>query len=71
MPLCSANECSILLDYWTGLRRGRDLPRTTDVDPMRMRPALGHIMLVDVIDGGGIFGIGFTAAHLRLCPVST
>lgn len=31
------------------------LPLTTDIDPIRMRPALGYVMLVDVVDGGWDF----------------
>lgn len=51
----ASDKLRFLLDYWTGLRRDRALPQTTDIDPMRMRPALGYVMLVDVIDGGRDF----------------
>lgn len=51
----ASEKLRFLLDYWTGLCDGDALPLTTDIDPIRMRPALGHVMLVDVIDGGRDF----------------
>src|SRR5690349_20789723 len=45
----ASQKLRFLLDYWTGLRQGDALPLTTDVDPLHMRPALGYVMLVDVI----------------------
>lgn len=44
-----------LLRYWQGLHDGAALPRTTAIDPTEMRFILGHVMLVDVWDGGEDF----------------
>lgn len=51
----ASKKLQFLLEYWTGLRRGAALPLTTDIDPMKMRRALGYVMLVDVVDGGRDF----------------
>ncbi|MDP6689768.1 MAG: PAS domain-containing protein [Alphaproteobacteria bacterium] len=42
----------VLLTYWRGLPRGRNLPLASKVDPLEMRPALGYVMLLDVEDDG-------------------
>lgn len=44
-----------LLVYWRGLFQGDVLPRATAIDPADMRFILGHVMLVDVVDGGADF----------------
>lgn len=43
-----------LLRYWRALPReaAEDLPRADRVDPIDMKPALGYVMLLDVLDGG-------------------
>lgn len=51
----ASDKARFLLEYWTGLRRGAALPLVTDINPIRMRPALGYVMLVDVVDGGRDF----------------
>ncbi len=42
----------VLLAYWSGLPRGRNLPLACTVDPLEMRKALGYVMLLDVEDDG-------------------
>ena len=41
-----------LHDYWSGKRRGGRLPGRDDLAPEEMVPALPHLMLIDVLDGG-------------------
>jgi hypothetical protein len=41
-----------LLDYWTSLAAGREMPRADEIDAVDMGPALGFIILVDVVEGG-------------------
>ncbi len=48
-------QLRFLHDYWTTLAAGRPMPLTSDIDPLAMKPALGYIMLIDVIDGGQDF----------------
>jgi len=57
-----------LIDYWNLLPRAADLPAAASIDPVEMRPALGYILLLDVLPPGddfvyrlygtGIAGIG-------------
>lgn len=44
-----------LMDYWHGMRRGDGLPSAAGIDPVKMRPVLGNVMLLDVLDGGADF----------------
>ncbi|HEV2550045.1 MAG TPA: PAS domain-containing protein [Stellaceae bacterium] len=44
-----------LLAYWTELAAGRAMPLTTEIDALALRPALGYIALLDVVDGGRDF----------------
>ena len=41
-----------LLRYWTEKRGPSAAPLTTSINPLEMVPALGFIMLLDVIEGG-------------------
>ena len=45
----------VLLQYWNALRGDRTLPAASDVDAVEMRPSLGSIALLEVIDGGQDF----------------
>ena len=38
--------------YWGGLPRGVLAPLSSAVDPVAMRPALGYIVLIEIIDDG-------------------
>ncbi len=44
-----------LLQYWNKLRNDRSLPPAGDVDAVEMRPSLGSIALLEVLDGGQDF----------------
>jgi hypothetical protein len=44
-----------LFDYWSELADGSVLPHHRQIDPLAMRAALGHVMLIDVIEGGHDF----------------
>src|SRR3546814_16038514 len=54
--VCSSDlptpQLSFLLRYWLGLQDSDGRVAPDRIDPMQMRPALGHIMLLDVLDGG-------------------
>jgi hypothetical protein len=53
-----AEPLRFLLAFWRELARD-GVPHLRHVDPLRLRPALGHIMLLDAVDGGRDF-------HVRL-----
>lgn len=44
-----------LLDYWSALPAAGDLPGYRQIDALDMRPALGYVTLIDVVDGGRDF----------------
>jgi hypothetical protein len=48
---------TFLLRYWTGLPRaaGVQFPHWRTVDPIDMRKALGHVAVIEVLDGGADF----------------
>lgn len=41
-----------LIDYWQRLRGSDPMPPAGAVSPFDLRPALGHIVLIDVLDEG-------------------
>jgi len=43
------------LDYWQRAVETMGRPKTGLVDPVQLAPALGYLLLVDVIDGGADF----------------
>jgi hypothetical protein len=45
-------QLRFLLAYWNGLSAGRSFVTADQIDPLDMWPALGFIMLVDVVDDG-------------------
>ena len=51
----SAAQLRFLLRYWSELAGARGMPRAKEIDALEMRPALGYINLLDVIDGGEDF----------------
>jgi hypothetical protein len=51
----AAPQLRFLRRYWTDLARGRAMPRAGDIDAIEMRPALGYVVLLDVIAGGRDF----------------
>jgi hypothetical protein len=48
-------QLRFLQRYWDDLRGKRPLPRAQEIDALEMRPALGYILLVDVVENGGDF----------------
>ncbi len=59
-------QLEFLLEYWSGLANSGEPPRMTRIDPIEMRPALGYVMLVDIVDGGSdlryrLYGSGIAA----------
>jgi len=60
-----------LAEYWASKRRGRRYPSRADLDPLELKPLLGHLLMVDVVrdpDGGQrfryrLFGTEFVFYH--------
>lgn len=44
-----------VLAHWSGLAAGSRLPGHRQVDPLHLRPALGYVMLLDVVEGSQDF----------------
>src|SRR5262245_53572554 len=44
-----------LWEYWSGKRDGVALPGRAAISPLEMRPWLGNLLLMDVVDGGRDF----------------
>jgi hypothetical protein len=45
-------QLRFLRDYWSALAADGTLPNRKQIDPFAMRPALGYVMLIDVVEGG-------------------
>ena len=45
-------QLRFLLEYWHERAGARRAPEIRDIDPVEMRPALGFIVLTDVVEGG-------------------
>jgi len=59
-------QLEFLLQYWLGLAEGPKPPRMTLIDPIEMRPALGYVVLVDIVEEGNdlryrLYGSGIAA----------
>lgn len=50
-----APQHRFLLRYWSDLAGTRPMPPAREVDAMEMRPALGYVNLLDVVDSGRDF----------------
>lgn len=48
-------DLQALYRYWDAKRAGRRLPSRRDMDVLEMQPWLGHLVLLDIIDGGRDF----------------
>lgn len=48
-------QLQFLLTYWRGLRNDAGQVKVGSIDALDMRPALGYLMLLDVLDGGTDF----------------
>ncbi|MFN4309660.1 MAG: PAS domain-containing protein [Ferrovibrio sp.] len=55
--VCACPQIAFLINYWQSLRNGAALPAADSISPFGMKPALGHIVLIDMIDDGwdGVF----------------
>jgi hypothetical protein len=51
----AAEPLQVLLEYWSTVRSRGALPLADTVDPLAMRRALGHVMLIDVVENGQDF----------------
>ena len=51
----SAAQLRFLLRYWSELAGARAMPCAKEIDALEMRPALGYINLLDVVEGGEDF----------------
>jgi hypothetical protein len=53
-----------LLQHWRDLAAGRPMPRASQIDALALVPALGHVGLVDVVDGGADFHHRLYGTHV-------
>lgn len=51
-PDLAARQLVFLLEYWNGLRGGGTMAPAKAIQPIEMRPALGYVCLIDVLDDG-------------------
>ncbi len=49
--------------YWEGRRGGRDIPDRSDIDVLDLKPWLGWLNMLDVIDGGRDFRYRVFGTH--------
>lgn len=49
--------------YWEGRRRGGDIPDRADIDVLDLKPWLGWLNMLDVIDGGADFRYRVFGTH--------
>lgn len=49
--------------YWEGRRGGRDIPDRADIDVLDLKPWLGWLNMLDVIDGGEDFRYRVFGTH--------
>jgi hypothetical protein len=54
-PSLTAPPLRFLLDHWHRLTDAGALPRARDIDAVELRPALGHMMLLEPVDLGRDF----------------
>ncbi|MBI3453346.1 MAG: PAS domain-containing protein [Rhodospirillales bacterium] len=70
-----------LFRLWDAKRAARQIPARGDIDVLELRPWLGNLMLLEIVDGGadffyrvygstlaGYFGRDFTGKHLNELP---
>lgn len=55
-----------LHEYWDTKRAGRPMPSRQDIDPVEMKPWLGNLALLRVLDGGAdmhydVFGVALVS----------
>jgi hypothetical protein len=41
-----------LVEYWHSLKADRGIPKASDISPFDLKPALGHVVLIDMLDDG-------------------
>jgi hypothetical protein len=51
----AAPQLRFLMRYWLDLANARRMRLASEIDAFEMRPALGYIVLIDVVDGGQDF----------------
>jgi hypothetical protein len=55
-PPLTDSRLAALFAYWDGKRRGRGMPKRSDIDPIEMRQWLGNLLLIDVtVEGRFIY----------------
>lgn len=45
---CGSEVVRQMLEYWQHKRHGRRMPSRADLDPLEMRRALGHIIMIEI-----------------------
>ena len=56
-------QLAFLLKHWRALAGGRAMPLSTQIDPIDLRPALGYVSILDVIDSGRDFRFRIHGTH--------
>jgi hypothetical protein len=51
----AAPQLHFLMGYWNGLAGARAMPEAREIDALEMRPALGYVSLLEVIEDGRDF----------------
>ncbi len=54
-PAFKEDRLSALWDFWSRQRAGRAFPDRADFDPIELRAWLGHLMMVELVDGRWIY----------------
>ena len=54
-PAFKEEKLAALWDDWTRRRGTRAFPDRADFDPVEMRPWLGHLMMVELVDGRWVY----------------
>lgn len=47
----ASDKLHFLMSHWTELKGAGPMPHVRAIDPLKMRPVLGYIMLIEAVDG--------------------
>ncbi len=84
LPAEAAPSLRGLYDLWESRRQGRPVPARRDIDVLELRPWLGWLTVIDMVDGGADFvyrifgssqaaqiGMDLTGRRASACPAVT
>jgi hypothetical protein len=52
LKLIESPKLTVVDDYWQRLRGNRAAPQASEIDPMDLKPSLGFVLLLDILDDG-------------------